>query len=110
MSMLIEKLKEHVDELVVLDVPPVDESKTNPETDLTTGRKAYFQNDRIILFNHILMKLCHKQGIHHIDLTVDPKEWAAKHLSADGIHPNQAGHRYIFEKVSSPEIKKLLDS
>jgi lysophospholipase L1-like esterase len=107
MSQLIEKLKDSVDELIMLDVPPVDEAKTNPKPNPLTGGKSYFQNDRIILFNHALMKLCDKYGVHHIDLTVDPKEWAAKHLSVDGLHPNQAGYRYIFEQLS-PEVEKLL--
>ncbi len=110
MSQLIERLRVGVDELVMLDaLMPVDESKTNPEIDKTTGRKSYFTNDRIFLFNHALGKLCRKYKVHHIDLTTDPKEWVKDRVSADGLHPNQAGHRYIFDKVS-PQIEKLLES
>jgi lysophospholipase L1-like esterase len=108
MSQLIERLREDVDELIMLDaLMPVDESKTNPEVDKTTGRKSYFTNDRIILFNHILAKLCRKYEVHHIDLTINPKEWIKDRVSADGLHPNQAGHRFIFDKVS-PVVERLL--
>lgn len=109
MSRLIEKLKDNVDELILLDIPPVDEAKTNPKPNPLTGGKSYFQNDRIILFNHALMKLCDKYGVRHIDLTVDPKEWVEKYVSVDGLHPGQAGYQYLFEKLS-PEVEKLLDS
>jgi lysophospholipase L1-like esterase len=108
MSQLIEKLKENVDELIMLDIPPVDETKTNPKPNPLTGGKSYFKNDRIILFNHALMKLCDKYGLHHIDLTIDPKEWVATYVSRDGLHPSQAGYQVIFEKLL-PEVEHLLE-
>jgi lysophospholipase L1-like esterase len=107
MSQLIEKLKDHVDELLMLEIPPVDEAKTNPKPNPITGGKSYFQNDRIILFNHALMKLCSKYGVHHVNLTTDPKEWATTSVAADGLHPNQHGYQRIFDKVS-PVVEKLL--
>jgi lysophospholipase L1-like esterase len=108
MSQLLEKLKDNVDELIMLDMPPIDDRMTNPKINPFTGRKSYFQNDRLVLFNHSLMKLCAKYGVGHVDLTIDPEEWKkGSNIAADGFHPNQKGHQHIFEKLS-PVIEKLL--
>ena len=101
MRHLLTKLQKDVDELIVLpSLPPVDESKTNPDSNPLTGEHSYFTNDRIIMFNHTLMKLCDELGITYIDIDISPEEWVKNCQYKDGLHPNQAGHQYIFEKVS----------
>lgn len=108
MGHLLGKMRQEVDELLVLPgLVGVDESKNNPEVDSLTGEKHYFTNDRIIIFNHTLMKTCTKYGARYIDIDISPDEWAQKYLYDDGLHPNQVGHQYIFEKVSAV-VEKLL--
>jgi lysophospholipase L1-like esterase len=107
MSRLLERMKEDVDEIVVVGNSTVDEAKTNPKPNPLTGGQSFFTNDRRILFNHALMKLCFKYKVHFVDVDVSSDEWKEKYLYSDGLHPNQAGHQYIFEKVST-EVEKLL--
>jgi lysophospholipase L1-like esterase len=107
MSRLLERMKEDADEVIVVGNSTVDEAKTNPKPNPLTGGQSYFTNDRRILFNHALLKLCHKYKAHFVDMDISPDEWKEKYLYTDGLHPNQAGHQYIFEKVSA-EVEKLL--
>lgn len=108
MSKLIEKLRGSVDKLIVLTITPVDEAKTNPKHNPLTGNNSYFKNDRIALFNQELAKICSQHDVNLIDVSMEPKEWAAEYLSADGLHPNRKGYRYISEKVVA-EVNKLLE-
>lgn len=108
MEQLLGKLKQSVDELIVLpSVVAVDESKTNPKANPITGGQSYFSNDRISLFNHALVKLCDQLGVKYVDIEITPQEWAEKFLYDDGLHPNQAGHQYIFEKLAAVTDKLL---
>lgn len=107
MSQLLERMKEDVDEIIIVGNTTVDETKTNPKDNPLTGGQSYFTNDRRLLFNQALMKLSHKYGARYVDMNISPAEWQKKYLYTDGLHPNQAGHQYIFEKVST-EVEKLL--
>ena len=110
MAQLLKKLSDTVDELIVLpSLVAVDESKTKPESDPRTGVRSYFSNDRIVLFNQELKKLSDEVGARYVAIDVSPKEWAEKYLYADGLHPNQAGHQYIFETVIKV-VDELLSS
>lgn len=108
MSHLLEQMKEDADEIVVVGNGAVDEAKTNPKPNPLTGGKSYFTNDRRIMFNHALMKVCSKYGVHFVDMDVAPEEWKTMYLYKDGLHPNQKGHEYIAEKVWI-EVEKLLN-
>lgn len=108
MTYLLERMKEDVDEIIVVGSGTVDEAKTNPKPNPLTGGKSYFTNDRRIAFSHALMKLCQKQGVRFVDIDMKPDEWQKDYLYKDGLHPNQKGHEYIAAKVW-PELEKLLD-
>lgn len=102
MEQLLGKLRQKVDSLLVLPaLVAVDESRTNPKHNPITGDKSYFSNDRIIMFNYALMKLCDRLGAQYVDINVSPEEWVKRYLYTDGLHPNQGGHQYIFEKVAN---------
>lgn len=107
MSRLIERMKEDVDEIIIVGSGTVDESKTNPKHNPLTGGESYFTNDRRILFSHALMKLCNKYDVTFVDVDVAPDEWKVNYLYADGLHPNQRGHEYIAQKVWQ-EVDRLI--
>jgi lysophospholipase L1-like esterase len=63
---------------------------------------VYFLNDKIKTYNEIIKEECSKRNIIFLDIIED---WLISNyltlLSYDGIHPNELGHRKIFEKIKS---------
>ncbi len=108
MAQLIERLKNDVDEVVVVGNAAVDETKTNPKSNPLTGGQSYFTNDRRAMFERKLAEVCQKEGVHFVSIDIAPDEWVSSYLYRDGLHPNQKGHEYIAHKAWA-EIEKLLD-
>ncbi|HTE57251.1 MAG TPA: GDSL-type esterase/lipase family protein [Verrucomicrobiae bacterium] len=83
-----------------LGLTPVDKVKTNPKHNPLNGSKSYFDNDRLSQFETVFQEECQKQAVEFIPLHAHvPKDWAQKFIIADGLHPNQAGHEWIFEQL-----------
>ncbi|HKU18741.1 MAG TPA: GDSL-type esterase/lipase family protein [Candidatus Saccharimonadales bacterium] len=99
MSQLIERMKEDVDEVILVGSGAVDEAKTNPKPNPLTGGKSYFTNARREMFEHKLVEVCRKHEAHFVPVDVTPDEWRASYLYKDGLHPNQKGHEYIARQV-----------
>jgi lysophospholipase L1-like esterase len=63
---------------------------------------VYFLNDKIKTYNEIIKEECLKRNIIFLNIIED---WLISNyltlLSDDGIHPNEIGHRKIFEKIKS---------
>ena len=106
-SELIDKVYHITKEVLFAGYTPVDESKF-PIIGALSGRKTYFINDRIALFNESCKKICEEKGVTHIDLFNESRmvDWNS-YLGDDGLHPNHAGHTWMYEQVW-PHIEKLL--
>lgn len=108
MARLLDLLQRHSQRVIFVGNSPVDESKTSPKpSPFGDGRVAYFSNARRNLFNGIARELCESRGIEFITAGVAEEIWIANYLFADGLHPNQAGYRKIFEAVQ-PAIERAL--
>lgn len=99
LTSLLENIKQHVDTVVFVGSGSVDESKTNPKHNPLTGGKSYFTNERRTLFESKLKEICQNLDVPLVELKVDSEEWRQKYLYKDGLHPNDAGYRLMFEKI-----------
>ena len=107
MSKLLDMLKKESTHVLVVEGGYYDETKTNPKPNPLTGGKSYFSNKRMQRFQKKLKDLCRERSIVFIEMETTEQEWKQKHLYIDGLHPNQAGHEHISQKVLK-EIKKFI--
>lgn len=101
--------KEYAATIVGVGLFPIDESKTNPFPSTTRGG-TYFSNARLRIFNDALQRTCENEGVHFVPLfNTVPEGWAQNYFFADGLHPNNRGHEWIYSQVE-PELRKLIES
>jgi acyl-CoA thioesterase-1 len=100
--LLIKNAKKYTDHIIFVGLTLVDENKTAPIDN------AYFLNDKIKIYNKVIKNECKKRNIIFVDMI---KEWSKVNysnlLSDDGIHPNEKGHKKIFEKMKKIFIDNL---
>ncbi len=79
---------------------PVDESKTTPKENDRGG--SWFYNNRIAEFNALSMQVAHEHGAQTVDWHADAVAagWEDKYISTDGLHPNGAGHQWLYERIA----------
>ncbi len=99
---IIKRAKRFSDEIAFLEIEPVDEKFTQP---VPWDSRFYYNNKKIAEFNKLLNELAEENNIKIIGLFEEWKKINYTKLLADGVHPNDAGHEYIFEKVKSFLIK-----
>jgi lysophospholipase L1-like esterase len=92
-------LKQHSTKIIGVGHNFVDESKTNPKHNPLTGGASYFSNERRSQFGEATKALCQKHGVLFAEVGGSQDEWIQKYLYEDGLHPNQEGHRLIFESI-----------
>lgn len=96
--------------LMAVGLTPVDESKVSPKENPLTGRKSYFKNSRIEAFEAALSESCQTEQVAFLPLFNHvPANWTSAYLANDGLHPNDKGHRWIFNQVY-PKLQSLLGS
>ncbi|MBI3624530.1 hypothetical protein HY218_02765 [Candidatus Saccharibacteria bacterium] len=106
---LVDIAKMHAEHILLVGLQPVDETKTAPRTNPWTERKVYFTNQRMNLFEESIADLAQKENITYIPIFAEASKlnWEKEYLFEDGLHPNEKGHQWLYEKVYSA-IKKLL--
>lgn len=107
MEELLRQMKEKVHHVLCVGYTSVDESKTAPKHNPISGGVSYFWNNRIQEFNEAFAGACEKEGIPFVAIDTTPEAWKKEYQYSDGLHPNQKGHNFIFEKVF-PKLKQLL--
>lgn len=108
MSQLLDLLKKSSDHVIAVSAGYYDESKTNPKHNPLTGGKSYFTNARSKVFSERFKELCEERQITFVTDGVTEEEWKEKYLFRDGLHPNQAGHQLISQKVLEQLDKIIL--
>ncbi len=104
---LLDKVKSVADKALLVGLPAVDQSMTDPWIYSTTNKQ--WHNKRIDVFEDTI-----KQSAERMDMPFVPiyDRFKAeldngRDLLSDGLHPNEAGHQLILELVK-PELEKLL--
>ena len=96
MAKLVEAAQKFSGKIVFLGIKAVDEKRLNPIPWYKNG--SYF-NRYLAQYNKILQQVCRQAEIPFIDLSVElPADFAIKNM-VDGVHPNTAGHKLIWEIV-----------
>lgn len=100
---IIKRAKRFSKKIVFLEDIPVDEKLTQP---VAWNENCFYENSKIEAYNKSLKKIAKENKIELISLFGEWKKINYKKLLADGIHPNDKGHKYIFEKVRDFLLKK----
>jgi lysophospholipase L1-like esterase len=102
---IIKKAEEFTYKILVVGFPAVDESKTNP----IAWADIYYRNENISLFEKAAARICDKLEIPFVSLHEHFLNSKEKLHAHDGLHPNDDGHKLIFELVR-PQLDELLQS
>jgi lysophospholipase L1-like esterase len=101
--------RDYTDNIVLVGLAPVDESKTNPKENTLSGKTVYLVNDRIRVFDDALEATCKAENAHFVPIfDAVPQDWLQNYVWADGVHPNDAGHEWIRSQVE-PKVRELVD-
>jgi lysophospholipase L1-like esterase len=103
METVIKKTEDYTYKILVVGFPSVDESKTCP----IPWADFYYRNDNIAAFEKAAAKCCDKLDIPFVPLHAHFINSKDKLNAQDGLHPNDAGHKLIFELVR-PRIDEVL--
>lgn len=97
---IVEKCRCEVDQVILLGLTPVDESRANPLPDET---EASYINSEIGDYEEIIKEISEEDSTKFIPLfdRLSNESWDENLW--DGIHPNSEGHERIYEIVK-PEI------
>ncbi|MEE8131678.1 MAG: GDSL-type esterase/lipase family protein [Candidatus Paceibacterota bacterium] len=99
---IIKRAKRFSDKISFLEVGAVDEKITQP---VSWDEECYYDNSKIKIYNNALNEIAKKNGVKVIPLFEEWQKIDYKKLLADGVHPNNDGHKYIFEKVKDFLLK-----
>jgi lysophospholipase L1-like esterase len=105
---IIMKAKGYSGRILVVGFPAVNERLTNP----VAWAPMFFKNERIFLFENTAKAVSQKVGVPFVPIFEKFKSMTdvGTDLNAhDGLHPNDSGHRLIFELVQ-PQLDQLLQS
>jgi lysophospholipase L1-like esterase len=100
---IVKKAEDFIYKILVVGFPAVKESKTNP----IAWADIYYRNENIAAFEEAAAQVCDRLDVPFVPLHdhfLNSKDELNAH---DGLHPNDAGHKLIFESVR-PELDKLL--
>lgn len=100
---LLAQAKQYSDKILFVGLSACDESRTTP----VSWRNIDYRNENIWKVEQLMRATCHEQTLPHVP--VFEKFVDAPELLADGLHPNNAGHKLIAELVRT-ELDKLLAS
>lgn len=102
---LIDLARRYTNKIICVGLTPVDEKQTTPIYNL-----YWYKNDRISQFDKLIRELATKSRAEFVDVH---KAYLSqpdfKELLIDGLHPNEAGHRIIFNLVK-PIVEQALET
>lgn len=93
---LLEKSKKYTDNIVIVCSIPVNESVCNP-----WRNKLLYLNEEIKKYNSKAVELAKEYNVKYIDLFDKFKNDNYKELLHDGLHPNSAGHKLMFDIIKN---------
>ncbi|PJB20707.1 hypothetical protein CO115_00785 [Candidatus Falkowbacteria bacterium CG_4_9_14_3_um_filter_36_9] len=99
---LLSKAKEYTEKIIFIGLTKVEDLKTNPFLDSSTGK--CYQNSLIIRYNEALEKICLEKNLLFIKIydLLDNSDLE------DGLHPNAKGHEKMFKKIKDDLIKNKI--
>jgi len=98
-------LKPLVEKIMFVGNAACDEKLTTP----VSWDDIHYTNEQMKKYEQIVQKVAAEQKLPFVPVfeTFQTKMAAGENLLADGLHPNDAGHEFIFQLIR-PELDKLL--
>jgi lysophospholipase L1-like esterase len=97
-------VKDYTHNILAVGVTPVDEARTNPFKEGAT----YYRNQRLTEFEDAFAEVCAKEGVAFVPLMKEaPEDWTQKYVYEDGLHPNDTGYDWIYDRVK-PALNEQL--
>ena len=100
---IITQAKSITSKIIFIGLTPVDESKTTP---IPWNVDKFFKNENAEKYNQIIKSVCKDKNTYFIEIFDDWIKTGYQELLKDGLHPNSAGHKKIFETVKDFLIQK----
>lgn len=95
---LIENSRKYSEKIIFIGITPVVESRTSPipwNTDIT------YTNERIKEFERAISETAKENSLPYIALFENYSKEDCSALLPDGVHPNTAGHKILFEFIKN---------
>jgi lysophospholipase L1-like esterase len=107
LEQLIEKARQLTTKIMFVELVPCEEDRTTP----VFWRDIYYRNKDIAAVNGVIRQVANDNQIKFVEVfePMRQKMSDGAEFFADGLHPNDAGHQFIFERVQ-PELDKLLNT
>jgi len=100
----IQVAKAYSTHIIGVGIFPVNEAKTTP----LAGTTVYFTNERIQSFDQALRRTCEQERVGFVSTFERvPEKWQTDFLFTDGLHPNNAGHEWLYNRVAA-KLRKIL--
>jgi acyl-CoA thioesterase-1 len=106
MDKLITLAKNHTPKIMLVGMAPCEEEKTTP----VFWRDISYTNERIKAINDVMRELASNNALIFVEV-FEPllaEMQAGRRLFADGLHPNNDGHQFLYQLVR-PELDKLVN-
>ncbi len=104
---LVDTALEHTSKVLLVGLAPVDQRQTDPWVHSSSGKQ--WKNNRIDLFEDILKQVAGRKKVSFVPIydSMKAKQDEGIKLHSDGLHPNDEGHRLIYEAVK-PKLEELI--
>lgn len=93
---LTDKAQKLASKVIFIGLTPVDEAKTTP---IPWNTDKSYKNENVKKYNEIIKSNCQEKDIHFVEIFNEWINLDYQNLLEDGLHPNSAGHKKIFETV-----------
>ncbi|MBI5906829.1 hypothetical protein HY857_02135 [Candidatus Saccharibacteria bacterium] len=94
--------------ILFVGMSPVVDERVQPPQWSSSGK--CYSNERIMIFDKVLQDFCERSSVAYVSLfEMMQREQATHDLMPDGAHPNNKGHKLIFQIVL-PELEKLINT
>jgi len=96
--------KKYAQKIMLVGLTPPDDTKTNP----VFWKDAYFMSERVKLFENIMQRVSNEESIAFTAIfdSFKAKLDTGEDLLADGLHPNDQGHKFLANLIR-PQIENL---
>ncbi|GHU08686.1 arylesterase [Alphaproteobacteria bacterium] len=94
---IVETTQKYTDNIIFGNILPCDDKIVQP---VAWNDTVFYYNSRIIEFNSVIQEFCADNDIKMIDVyTPFAAESQKQNLLEDGLHPNDVGHKLVFEII-----------
>lgn len=95
---LIDRVDAYSQKVIFVGLTPVDEDRTTP---IPWDTIKFYFNKNIEKYNRLIKNICAEKRVDFVDVWPEFNKVDHTKLLDDGLHPNEKGHKLIFELVKN---------